>query len=139
MGSFVDTDAKLIVSTIPLSAICFNEKHTFEHQEVTIYQGVPTDMPEEHRHLMQQDNWILYNGKNKTTWYRASSINGGKYIETPGHFADGFNINKPLRTTCTCWEGVPRVVLAGRYGTYNKNMLVSSVFDAVLEAHLVVQ
>lgn len=136
LNAYCETDAQLIVLAIPLPVVCYNDKHKFESQKVTIYEGVPTDMPDEYRHLMQQDNWIVYNGKKKTPWYRASSINGGKTIEVPGHFPDGFQIIKPLSNTCDCWEQPtqPKIVKAGRYGAWQKDKLVSSVWQDVADA-----
>lgn len=137
LNAFCDTEVQLIVSTIPLPAICYNrEQHDFIGQAVTIYGGVPTDIPERLHHLTQEDNWVLYNGKKKTSWYRCSSINEGKSIEVSGHYEDGWKVTKPLSTTCDCWQqpGRPKIILAGRYGAWQKDQLVSNAWQAVADA-----
>lgn len=143
MASFVDTDADMIVVALPLQAICSNERHTFWSQEVTVYPGLPVEIADtKYGYLMEKKegfNWILYNGKKKEGWYRCSAINGGASVEVPGHYDDGHKILKPLRTTCDCWGNVPRVVPVGRYGTWQKDQLVSGAWDLVLDRHYAVQ
>lgn len=140
MASFMDTDSELIVVALPLKAICSNADHAFLSQEVTVYPGFPTDVGKKYEHLKDdQSNWILYNGKKKTVWYRCSRINHGDSVEVSGHYTDGHMVTKPLATTCDCWKEVPRVVLVGRYGTWDKNELVSGAWERVLDAHYAVQ
>lgn len=137
LASFMDTPAELIVVTVPLTEICTNVKHTFLSQPITVYDGLPSEIdvpwPDGHSGA----NFIVYNGKKKTPWYRCSSINGGKSIEVPGTYADGINIAKPLSTTCDCWApvtGQPRLLLAGRYGKWQKDQLVSDAYQDVVNA-----
>lgn len=141
LAAFIDTDADMIVVALPLVSLCVNPEHTFFSQQVTVYPGLPVNMPPKYQNLMKKDgtNWILYNGKKKYPWYRCSAINEGASVEVPGHFEDGHQITKPLKTDCDCWSNVPRIVRVGRYGTWEKNELVSGAWNKVLEAHLVVQ
>lgn len=140
LSSFCDTQAKLIVVTVPRTAICFNDNHKFLSQQVTIYDGLPVDIGKRYSHLHEQPdvNFIMYNGRKKDPWYRCSRINQGCSYEVPGHYEDGHQIFKPISTTCDCWgrqaneQGGPRIVLAGRYGGWHKNWLVSHVYEAVV-------
>lgn len=136
LASFMDTTADLLVVAMPLASLCIDKGHNFQSQKITTYAGVPADMPDKYRHLMQtgNGNWILYNGKRKSPWYRCSVINDGASLEVPGHYEDGFQINKPLSSTCNCWSGVPRVALVGRYGRWEKDELVSGAWDRVRDA-----
>lgn len=75
-------------------------------------------------------NQIIYSGNIEDDWYRTSNINGKQSTEYPGHFGKqapvpGLKlIRKPLRTDVS----IPGVHLVGRYGRWEKGVLVDDAF-----------
>jgi hypothetical protein len=138
MERLYSSDVDMIVIAMPLNALCYRPEHTFYSQRVTIYAGLPSELGNSKYEalLSRKDtgNWILYCGKKSIPWYRCSEINGGASVEVPEHYVDGHQIIKPLRTDCDCWTDKPRVVPVGRYGTWQKNELVSGAWERVLDS-----
>lgn len=143
IAALLDTNYDLVISTIPLPTICYNPTHEFESQPVVIYDGIPP-VGKKLSFLAQapmKDNFIVYSGKRKDPWYRCSRICGLDSTEYPRKAdmqpdPEARYINKPLRTTCDCWDWPQgqRMLLAGRFGMWDKNQLVSSAFERVTDA-----
>lgn len=112
----------LVVSTIPLPAICgARGAHAFTGQSLWAIGDAPergVAVP----FAPQGDNTVLYNGTSDTGWHRCARIQGYGTIEWPeGNrppVEDVAKISKPVATSCNCWER-RGFVKAGRYGAWN--------------------
>jgi hypothetical protein len=116
-----------VVSTIPAHVLCYGDC-TFESRTVWIHK--------EHRDICEQlgDPCIIYNGQEQP-YYRTSLLFGVGSTEypnggppPPGRAVKGV---KPIGTTCRCR---PHIMRAGRFGTWQKGVLVHHVFKEVLHA-----
>jgi hypothetical protein len=129
----------IVFSTIPRPAMCNDRKHNFDLQYVWAVgqsddQPLPFQPPE--------DNMVMCNGTPEVGWYRMSRVFGYGTIEWPWRngkrppFEGVVQVEKPISTNCTCLPGVHFV---GRYGKWQKGVLVHHVYDEVLAALETVQ
>lgn len=118
----------LVISTLPRKWLCWQPtRHTFEEQEVWIWY-------EEHA---ERRNYIMYNGQENVSWYRSSNLFGWQSIEwaqEPPKWSIGREkakrVVKPLRTDCNCSSEIVKV---GRYGMWQKEILIHDAYEMVLE------
>jgi hypothetical protein len=109
----------LVISSIPAKAMCQSPYHFFNGTEVWISDEAQELCP---------DNSIMYNGKPDTPWYRTSRIFGFGATEYAGPVGPDNAVvagMKPLRTNCTCHPHITRV---GRFGLWEKGVLVHHAF-----------
>lgn len=136
MASFLDTDADLIITSIPKLALCSSNQHQFVEQVITVVDGLPHEVDGA---SMKDPNWILYDGNPESPWYRVSKLYGKFSTEFSGDRRDtlgrGRKITKPMWTNCTCWDD-PRVLSVGRYGRWDKDVLIHDAYTEVLRALL---
>lgn len=129
LNEIVDSgDFDLVVSTIPLKALCWTGQpieepvfHWFHEQKVLVS---PKPLHGE------ADNVIVYDGTDERSWYRSSRVFGEGGTEWSTHVArpplPGLaEVSKPIRTNCDCW---PDVIKLGRYGQWSKGVLVHHAF-----------
>lgn len=119
-----------VISTVPLKAICRGD-HSFTSQDVYITE----------EDLGLQENEIVMNGMapnddsldtERTSWYRASKIFGhssAEYPHPPFH-ATCVKVTKPLKSNCVCHG---EVYLAGRYGQWEKGVLIHHAYERALK------
>jgi hypothetical protein len=120
-----------VYSSIPAPHICKRpDLHAFGRAVITI-----REIPEE---PYQPNNIVIYSGREEDEWYRASQIFGHRWLEYGGGshpFKPGeqsaFTGFKPLATTCDCFPEVERI---GRYGTWERKLLLTDVPDQVRAA-----
>lgn len=114
-----------IVNTAPASAFCeYPGLHSFPSAMVRITEGAADGV---------QHNQIIYNGTRKDAWYRSSRLFGHGSTEWPHRaHTEGVIVGKPLWTDCNCHEG-PRYYRAGRYGRWQKGVLVHDGYETGLE------
>jgi hypothetical protein len=135
----------MIISTIPARALCLKHEHEFESQliwstDYVKHIGVFEERPGE----PIADNIVICSGYDDDWWYRQSRIHGWENTEFPLEFkptdrklegGEGqsvFQVEKPIRTNCDCWDGIVRL---GRYGAWKKGVLSDSAYydaDALL-------
>lgn len=123
-GGAVEMMAKrtpIVVSTIPLTAICRSLTHSFQGASVWI-QKAPN---------RKHQNSITYNGDPMTGWYRSSTIDGEGFCEYGYEVEGAVKGVKPTFNTCDCH---PEVIRAGRFGSWTKGVLVHDVIKTVSEA-----
>lgn len=114
----------LVVSTIPKPVTCLlSGKHEFKSQPVWI-EGA---MPFLDNGLAQnlEENTIMYNGLSEDNWYRFSKIMGSLSTEYAVSMPRAMKVLKPLSNTCTCHPGLMYI---GRYGKWQKNVLVHNAY-----------
>ena len=120
-----------VISTIPRPVLCAERRHKFDHQDVWAMgdsdtQRVPA--------RPAQDNTIVCNGDPDVGWYRMSEVFGFATMEWPWRngrkppFSGVVPFQKPVSTECTC---LPDVHYAGRYGKWEKGVLVHHVYEQV--------
>ena len=116
-------------------------RHTFDHTTIRVVDWAPDELP---------DNTIEYNGEAHHDWYRHSKIFGHAQSEIPGAFIaergwpyaeGGGDVHvttviprkgiKPISNDCDCQEGIMQV---GRFGKWDKGVLVSDAFREVYDA-----
>lgn len=121
-------DFRMILSTVPLPAICQNPNHAFAAQEVWIADHcVLNNLP---------DNTVIYDGTPHRGWYRASRLFGTGGTEYSAASLSSRppvqtrQFRKPIRTTCDCW---PNVVRLGRFGEWKKGVLAHDAFVKALK------
>jgi hypothetical protein len=122
----LDNSYELVISTIPPRSYCLDERHAFADRTVWIAPH--------HRDACEQlgDPSIIYNGQDSDPYYRSSLLWGHGATEY-GNLTDAVSgvINKgvkPLWTDCDCF---PRVQRVGRFGKWQRGVLVHEAFWAV--------
>lgn len=113
----------MILSTIPRIILCQSGHHTFTKQDVWIDVDPGSQIDEDS---------IIYNGQRNVPWYRASNIFGVssvEYGENPGPSEAVVRVQKPLVSDCDCWVGTDQFVPLGRYGMWQKGILIHDAFD----------
>lgn len=118
-----------IISTIPATSLCEQPKHRFASHLIYANGSTAKEWPPE--------NWIICDGTDQADWYRMSNVFGYSTVEWPyitgpiGGSPKGVRVEKPLKTDCDCH---PEVIRAGRYGEWDKSVLVHQVYAKVTEA-----
>lgn len=128
----------LVINTIPLPQLCL-AGHQFKGRAIWAAGDAP-EIGIKIPYICPPDTVIL-NGESRAdgpSWYRTSNVFGYKTVEWPGDIPKPpvktvASVTKPLRTNCDCHPGMLR---AGRYGSWDKGVLVHQVFDWVREAVL---
>jgi len=113
----------LVIATMPKPAVCYGG-HVFESVPVWIRQRRLTGI---------HSNTMTYSGLEEDPWYRKSTINNVvniEYAQRPPS-DDYYGGIKPTRNNCTCWR---RVMWAGRWGRWEKGVLVHHVYQQVKHA-----
>jgi hypothetical protein len=115
----------LVIATMPKPTVCYNDDHTFDSVPVWIKQKSLTGAG--------YPNVMIYSGLEKDPWYRKSTIHNIVSIEyahrpTSGSYIAGM---KPTRNNCDCWR---RVMWAGRWGQWEKGVLIHHVYKQVSHA-----
>lgn len=130
----------LVISTIPAPALCWpapdGNVHFFNSQDIYALGDAPE------RGIFAKDvftvvpNTILCNGEENPSWYRAARVFGYTTIEWPSTagrpappFAGVTKVGKPLNTNCDCF---PSVLRLGRFGQWQKGVLVNHVWEQAL-------
>ncbi len=111
-----------VISAIPATAMCHRPHHQFHSAQVTFQEGCPALVGDE-------DNIIVYSGDPAHSWYRTSRIFGYESTEYPAGIDPSGETRrgiKPTHTTCTCWKDIARV---GRFGRWEKGVLVHHAFN----------
>jgi len=125
---------RLVLSTVPLPLLCrsragiVDDVHAFPVQKVRI-----------HTEALKKslgDDTIYYDGTRDHAWYRMSRLFGVGGTEwsdqVPKPPVPHLVAKKPIRTSCTCYEG--QVVRLGRHGTWTKGVLTHDAFIGALDA-----
>lgn len=126
MEKVMGLGADLVVSSIPLPAICNSFSHGFKSTKV--WSGEHQMIP------LHPDNTVVCNGNASPAWYRSASIQGHVTTEWPQSTKPPvfplWEVEKPVATNCDCWPSVLRV---GRYGSWRKGVLSHQAYGEVLE------
>lgn len=120
----IQDEADIVISTIPLPVICMDEEHAFLQKRIwvrNLAHGITAQYG---------DNCIVYNGDQNVGYYRASLIAGEGSTEFGYQVHNAQEGRKPLSTDCTCHPGVVR---AGRYGKWERGVLVHHAYRQVRE------
>jgi hypothetical protein len=122
----------MVFSTIPAPALCRDQRHHFEYQGIWAFGDAPARGQKVYLAINEGD--VICNGKPSPSWYRASRIFGHTTLEWsmqgPVPRQHVSEVRKPLWTDCTCWPGITRL---GRYGKWQKGVLVHHVYPEVIE------
>lgn len=114
--------ADFTFSTIPLNRLC-DRGHTFAGQEIWAAG--------ETKPLLPYKDTIICNGYSEPAWYRLSNVFGYQTCEWPERSKPPIpvaKVIKPLWTNCTCF---PNLIRIGRYGRWQKGLLVHHGFDEI--------
>ena len=131
VASILPNRYDLVISTIPAQMICGNPAHTFQSQTVWF---------EDKSSVQGLDgNYIVYNGKHDTSWYRSSSLFGVGQTEYSDHRAcweaepppASWQGIKPTTNNCNCH---PRILRVGRFGKWQKAVLTHHAFREAFDA-----
>ena len=128
-----------VISTVPLSSICLGHEgltpnlHAFLSQEVFLHNDDYANVSEE--------NVIIYNGEKEPSWYRASNLQGFQSAEwsqlsqvPPWLQSQAIRVSKPIAHSCDCWAGRENLYTAGRFGKWQKGILVHDGFTVAAQA-----
>lgn len=118
---------KLVFNTAPLNQ--FVSSHQCLYETVWIINGISYADPDT----------IVYNGEPNCPWYRTSNLWGHMSIEFPGKHGfhpvpdcyegfDAYEIKKPLVTMAS----IPGVIASGRYGRWEKGVLVDESYHQAI-------
>jgi hypothetical protein len=119
----------LVFSSIPRPSLCNVGHHAFRSQPIVLTQGS----------LIKARNVVLYSGRPEDAWYRTSDLFGFGWTEFSEHKAPepllrltaqdriykGF---KPLEHNCDCLRDLENVHHIGRFGKFEKGVLVSHAY-----------
>lgn len=113
----------LIVSTIPLPAICREPgRHAFSAQTLWAIGDAPERGQFVDNLIAIPDNQVWYDGTPDRGWHRAAQIAGYSTVEWPEAnkppLSDVAEVSKPVATSCICFDE-KRFIKAGRYGAWN--------------------
>jgi len=122
----LESEYDLVISTIPRMTIC-QRKHDFRSQRVLFSNRAA---------FRTTGNFIEYNGEVDVPYYRTSRLFGYGSTEFGEHHklhvpADMQAGVKPLGTNCDCH---PKVVFVGRFGKWQKGVLVHHAFQEAFDA-----
>ena len=115
------------ISTIPAKMLCEKAYHSFAHINVWSSDTAITSIA---------DNTVICDGTIDKAWYRCSMIGGQCNTEWPGNRRPPlssdhlWSVTKPIKTTCDC---LPEVHRMGRYGRWEKGVLVDDAFYRTAE------
>ncbi len=118
---FLQRSSELVISAIPMRALCYNQFHFFNGTQIWITEEAWRDCPED---------TIIYNGEDHVPWYRTSRIFGHGALESTVKMPGCFSGVKPLSTNCDCYPEIKRV---GRFGQWKKGVLVHHAYHQTLE------
>jgi hypothetical protein len=118
---FMCNNFDLVISTVPAPILC-RGGHEFKEQQVWITDKAWSECPL---------NSIVYNGA-EDDWYRTSRIFGHEHTEYAHPVPAGRVGVKPISTNCDC--GPDNLLRAGRFGKWNKHVLVHHVWEEVMGA-----
>lgn len=123
IGGMLAASPRHIVSTIPAIVICPDpQAWDWVSQDVWILYG--EDLKTECGDMV-----ILYSGDPHDIWYRQSSLFGWQGVEFSEPVPGAVKISKPLETN---WPGNPKVHQLGRYGRWQKKVLIHDGFEGML-------
>jgi hypothetical protein len=120
-----------IISTIPAMNLCESPFAKHEFYRHLIYAS-GASRPQDGLGA----NQVMCVGDESTDWYRSSNVFGYRTVEWPAGRSisrpEGtVRVYKPLSTDCDCH---PDVIRVGRYGEWDKSVLVHQVYDKVVKA-----
>lgn len=127
--------ADLVISTIPLWSICVGA-HTFESIPIVVTKTIHPSLLIYGEHA-GGGNFVIYNGGDQGSWYRASRIFGHESVEARadprlprpgGGWEAGFKI---VGNDCDCH---PTLVRAGRMGKWQRGELTHHAFETATAA-----
>lgn len=121
-------------NSIPKSALCYQPEHDFISQNIWAMgeakgeQDAPVACPE---------NSIVCNGLAEVPWYRVSNVFNHTTVEWPDTWMHpphegAVKVQKPLSTDCDCWSFHRNIVDIGRFGRWEKKVLVHHTWNQVL-------
>jgi hypothetical protein len=127
-------DGSVVISTIPRPAICKDPTHLFSFQQVWFtYEHIP--------HLEKSLNFVVYNGRPETRWYRFSQLFGWlskEWSDEQAAVAESegrklISVQKPTDHNCNCWMSWAQFQPMGRYGRWKKGELIHHAFWKTVE------
>jgi hypothetical protein len=87
------------------------------------------------------DNVVVYSGRESEDWYRTSRLFGHAWTEYGASLFVGENLPddwlvglKPTTTDCTCFNEYEDLVRIGRFGRWEKTILVTDAFNQAMRA-----
>lgn len=121
--STLRADYDLVISTVPAKSLCINDSHVFSSQKIyAAGSRKPVDQP--------RSDIIMCDGTTDNDWYRQASVFGyqtTEWAKRPAH-TRAVSVEKPLSTDCDCFPGIVR---SGRYGRWEKGVLVHETYAQV--------
>jgi hypothetical protein len=125
-----------IISTIPKTAWCVNDKHSFNSTEI----WATGDAPELNLHVPfrnAENNSVMCNSLVDVGWYRSSRVFNYSTVEWPGRrkppVRNVAKVLKPISNDCDCFAD--RLHFFGRYGKWQKGILAHQVYHEVIDAY----
>jgi hypothetical protein len=123
-----------MLSTIPAPALCVYPEHQFVSEDVWAIGETPTQKPP----VTCDPFTVLCNGEPDTGWYRVANVYGHTTVEWPGGrrkppLEGVVRVQKPLTTDCDCWMYQSGYRRLGRFGQWQKGVLVHQVFNDAME------
>lgn len=123
-----------MLSTVPAPALCGDDEHNFLAQQVWAFGEAPGRVSP----VPCPPFTVVCNGDRDTGWYRVANVYGHTTVEWPGTrrqppIEGVVKVQKPLRTDCECWIHNPAFRRLGRYGRWQKGVLVHTAYYDALE------
>lgn len=130
----------VIFSTIPADRLCLRPaEHKFLTQDVWAMGSTRDDFATQRTlPYYAPENTVQCNGSDGTAWYRAATVFGASTIEWPAGRKPPINgivpVRKPLSTDCDCHVSASnRYVRLGRYGKWQKGVLVHTAYEEMMD------
>ncbi len=117
----------LVVSTVPAKLLCTNPLHEFLSQKVWAAGDAPDR--QQYSPVSVAPSTVVCNGDPEIAWYRCSNVFDHVTCEWPEDRKPPISgvaaVEKPVSTNCDCRPGIVRL---GRYGAWQKGILVDEVY-----------
>jgi hypothetical protein len=126
--SILTNEWERVFITVPAPDLCLGS-HRFEAQLVWAMgqRTGSTDFP-----FQCPENTVLCDGTREVGWYRMSNVFGHTTVEWARDRKPPISgvvaVRKPVQTNCDCWTQDPRVRRLGRFGKWEKRVLVHHAY-----------
>lgn len=123
---------KHVLSTIPATMLCTDEEHKFPAAQIWAFGESPNRISP----ISIKPFTVVCNGEPGQAWYRAANVFGYTTVEWPASRKPPIDgvvpVFKPLRTDCDCWLKDSRFKRLGRFGKWQKGVLVHEAYEEAL-------
>lgn len=125
-------------STVPAPALCRDKDHAFTVSGVWAFGERDAPSPKPLSPVSCEPFTVVCSGNPDVGWYRVANVYGYTTVEWPARRKppiDGVvQVRKPLATNCDCFLGHKGFLRVGRFGRWQKGVLVHHAYEEAMAA-----